>query len=284
MRVYQIITESIIRKLEEGVIPWHKSWTGGFPVNHVTKRPYKGINALLTGSAPYSCTEWLTFHQIQSLGLHLHKGAKSTVIVYFGPKNQKSVDSDSEDAPALSSPSFTFRYYHVYNLEQTNYPVEIKQDITLNGEYAECQAIVSDWKDKPSIFNGGAFPCYIPSRDYISIPDIGRFDSPAEYYSTLFHELIHSTGHPSRLNRKTLQGVQKWDDAYSMEELVAEIGGSFLCGLGGISAQVIDNQAAYIKGWLSTLKTNTTLIVKSAHQAQLATDYITEHQHAHHLV
>jgi len=115
----------------------------------------------------------------------------------------------------------------------------------------ECQNVVENFSDKPIVNYGGNRAYYAPISDSVILPQINHFKSSEDYYSTLFHELVHSTGHVSRLNRTTITDHNPFgSNDYSKEELVAEIGASFLCGIAGIENETIDNSASYIKSWL----------------------------------
>lgn len=128
---------------------------------------------------------------------------------------------------------------------------------------------------RPQLVRSGSRARYSPSRDIVEVPQERRFKEPEEFYSTLFHELSHATGHTSRLNRPGLMELSRFGSySYSKEELVAEMGAAYLCGHAGIENAVIDNSAAYINSWLSRLKKDKTLIVQAASQAQKAADYI----------
>ena len=126
-------------------------------------------------------------------------------------------------------------------------------------------------KVKPVIKNSVRRCCYNAKEDFISIPTISDFDSPAEYYSSLYHELLHWSGFRSRLNRFS---QEFGDDKYSSEELVAELGSAYLCALTGISSKVLDNQAAYIQSWLGQLQNDPMYILNAAIQAQRAVSFI----------
>jgi len=157
------------------------------------------------------------------------------------------------------------RYYNVFNLEQTEgIPIPEK-----------AEQIIAGMPLKPDIYHGGNKACYSPSPDSIHLPSQHTFLYPEEYYCTAFHELIHSTGHTSRIGRKSiLEPTYFGSHEYSKEELVAEMGAAFLCGYAGIEQKTIDNSAAYIQGWLKVLKKDMTLLVHAAAQAQKGADYI----------
>lgn len=141
----------------------------------------------------------------------------------------------------------------------------------------EAQRIVDGMSQRPDIKTGEARAYYSPSLDYINMPRNELFHSDEEFYSTLFHELTHSTGHASRLNRAPVTKSAYFGSSdYSKEELVAEMGASFLCAEAGIVATTIDNSAAYIKGWIAALKSkdNRGLVIQAAAAAQKAADFI----------
>ncbi|MEI6358547.1 MAG: zincin-like metallopeptidase domain-containing protein [Verrucomicrobiota bacterium] len=128
---------------------------------------------------------------------------------------------------------------------------------------------------RPVIKHGMNMASYSPGSDMVNMPDRTRFQSEDHYYATLFHELVHSTGHEKRLKRASIMERNGYgSDPYAKEELIAEMGSAFLCGYAGIEDRTIDSSAAYLEGWLKQLKEDKTLIVHAAAQAQKATDFI----------
>ena len=116
---------------------------------------------------------------------------------------------------------------------------------------------------------------YRPSTDTVGMPSRNAFDSTEAYYSTLFHELTHSTGHPSRVGRERIEDIAAFgSESYSKEELIAEMGAAMLSGITGISPPTIPNSAAYLQGWINRLRGDSKLLVSAASQAQKAADYI----------
>ena len=169
------------------------------------------------------------------------------------------------------------RYYTVFNIEQAE-GVEVPKDEPLPelSPIAECERIAERMPNPPKIeFDGGNRAFYRPLNDSVHLPLRKVFLSAEEYYSTLFHELVHSTGHGSRLNRPGIQDVNFGSEKYSKEELIAEIGAAFLCGTTGIEKKTIQNSAAYVQNWLNALKDDKKLVVLAAAQAQKAVDYVT---------
>lgn len=274
MNVYEIVTKKIIEKLEAGTIPWKKPWqSGGLQKNLVTKKPYRGINQFLLDLSGYSTPYWLSYKQAKNLGGNVRKGEKSQVIVFWNWVKNKKTD---EEYPI-------FRYYNGFNLDQCDGLDKIKTDLTVEMEETklnfnpikECEIVVNNWKGKPPIKHKGNRACYFPWQDKINMPDKEKFKTVQEYYSTLYHELTHSTGHEKRLNRPGIVDANKFGSHdYSKEELVAEMGASFLAQETGIDNITIDNSAAYIASWLKKLRSNPKFVVEAAAKAQKAVDLI----------
>ena len=127
----------------------------------------------------------------------------------------------------------------------------------------------------PEIVHAGSKAFYSPITDRVTLPTPDLFASAEEYYATGFHELIHSTGHEKRLARESILEAAPFGSAtYSVEELVAEMGAAYLCAESGISPAVIENQAAYLAGWLNKLRHDRGLVIRAAGQAQRAADYV----------
>jgi antirestriction protein ArdC len=281
--IYQTVTDRIISSLKAGAIPWEKPWktpryAGGlFPRNFYTGKPYRGINVLLLWSSEYSSPFWLTFKQAQALKGCVRKSEHGTPILFYkqlpehATKNEEATGED-ERVP------FVLCHYTVFNVEQcggltlpqieqpTNAP-EIDADET-------CEAIVAGWKNRPRLHLTSETEhraYYRPGTDSVHMPARCRFVDAPHYYSTLFHELVHSTGHESRLHRTF--GDRFGDELYSKEELVAEMGAAFLCAIAGIANEHTDrNTTAYIQNWIEKLEEDNRLIVHAAANAQRAVD------------
>ncbi len=271
MNVYEIITSRIIEKLEAGTAPWTKPWTGGeMPRNFVTGKVYRGINLFLLNMMNYSSPYWLTFNQCKEKGGHIRAGEKATPIVFWTKAKKEDDKGEEKNMPVL-------RYYNVFNAEQCE-GLKIKQT-EMEERYFNplevCEMTVNNMPNSPEIRHIDQRAYYVPAIDYVNMPKPETFRSAEEYYSTLFHELTHSTGHSSRLNRKGItvhNGFGSLD--YGKEELVAEMGAAFLCGCTGIENRVIDNSAAYVAGWLKAIKEDKKIVITAAAAAQKAADYI----------
>lgn len=272
--VYQIVNERIIALLEQGTVPWQQPWQGaGIPSNLVSKRPYSGINVWLLSTLNYPSNYYLTYAQLTKLGALVRKGEKSHIVVFW-----KRLQTQSEADSELPQSKFVLRYYRVFNIEQCEnlplsiLPVEQKIDVQ---PIEACEQIVTHMPLRPNIIHlhGAAF--YHHLGDFVNIPRMEHFHSPESYYQTLFHELVHATGHPSRLNRPSLtSAITFGSETYSMEELIAEMGASYLTSCTGIFEEEAIQSAAYISGWLKTFKNEKRFLIRSAAQAQKAVDFI----------
>jgi antirestriction protein ArdC len=272
-QVYDRITERIVALLEQGTVPWHKPWNikTGWPRNLVTKKPYRGINVFLLTALSYESPYWLTYRQASELGGTVRKGEKSCLILFWKQKKIEDEETGEERKVPL------LRLYHVFNVAQCDGMKEAPalSETTEPVAVTKPAEIVAKMPQKPQIKHGMTQSFYSPKDDCVSLPVRKRFSREEEYYSTLFHELVHSTGHETRLNRGTLTEKAGFgSNPYCKEELIAEMGAAFLCGQAEIVERTIDNSAAYIKGWLEQMKSDKTLIVQAAAQAQRAADFI----------
>lgn len=274
MNVYEIITEKIMKKLEQGEIPWRTPWkAGGWPKNIVSGKKYRGVNVFMLAMQGYASPHWLTYKQAKELGGYVKEGATGTPVVFWKPADAKKPDVEPSDderrAPIL-------RYYTVFNLSQVEGIASPDAELDRQFNPIEaCERIVREMPDAPMIECNRTKAGYIPSEDKVIMPPPGAFVSDEDYYATLFHELTHSTGHENRLNRRPSTDKRKFgDEAYSKEELVAEMGAAFLCGIAGIETATVDNSAAYIQNWLTALKDDKRMVIFAAAAAQKAADYI----------
>ncbi|GIP46275.1 DNA primase [Paenibacillus sp. J45TS6] len=262
--VYEIVTERILELLAAGVVPWRRPWVVSGAVNWISQRPYRGINTLLLPPGEYA-----TYKQITEAGGSV-KGAKSQIVVFWRWLEKEDADTgEAEKIPML-------RYYRVFDIKDCKGIKSKRKEVSFDHDpIAEAEAIVDGYADAPPIGFASGRAYYMPSPDRVSVPPLQDYPKAEEYYSTLFHELIHSSGHQSRLNRPGIEEYAAFgDENYSKEELIAEIGAAMLCATCGIDNSTIENSAAYIQSWHRKLKNDPTLIVKAAGQAQKATDYI----------
>jgi antirestriction protein ArdC len=271
-KVYDYITDRITTLLTQGTVPWHKPWKArtGLPRNFVSQKPYRGINVFLLIAMSYESPLWLTFRQASQLGGSVRKGEKACPVVFWKQLAIEDKKSGEMEKKRL------LRYYHVFNVSQCDglkigtEPVEAP----VNG-IIKPEEIVVNMPQPPVIKHGMNRAYYSPREDCVGMPPRERFERIEDYYSTIFHELVHSTGHEKRLKRATLAENNGFgSDPYCKEELIAEMGAVFLCGQSEIFERTIDNSAAYINGWLERFRDDKMLIVQAAAQAQKATDFI----------
>jgi len=272
---YDRITERIVSLLSQGTVPWHKPWhvQTGLPRNLTTQKPYRGINVFLLMAMNYESQNWLTLRQANAMGGQIKPGEKSCPVVFWKP--MKVTDKETKEEKNIPF----LRLYHVFNVSQCTG----LKNIPPANESAFIQTLpaelVANMPQRPVIKHGMKAAYYSPANDSIGMPDHNRFESEDHYYATLFHELVHSTGHEQRLNRASIMERNGYgSDPYAKEELIAEMGSAFLCGYAGIVDKTINSSAAYLEGWLKQLKEDKTLIVHAAAQAQKAADFILCHK------
>ena len=272
---YDRITERIVSLLTAGTVPWHKPWhiKTGLPRNLITQRPYRGINVFLLMAMNYESPNWLTLRQANAMGGQIKPGEKSCPVVFWKP--MKVEDKETKEEKKIPF----LRLYHVFNVSQCtglkNVPPPDESAFiqTLPAE------LVANMPQRPVIKHGMTMAAYSPASDVVSMPEPVRFQSEDHYYATLFHELVHSTGHEKRLKRASIMERNGYDsDPYAKEELIAEMGSAFLCGHAGIVDRTINSSAAYLEGWLKQFQQDKTLIVQAAAQAQRAADFILGHK------
>jgi antirestriction protein ArdC len=273
--VYQIVTEQILNQLQQGVVPWRKPWKTELPANLISGKEYRGINTFLLASLGYGSRYWLTFNQAAKLGGSVRKGEKSAIVTFWNIGDEKIVKH--ADGTTRKEKPFLLKYYRVFNVEQTE---GIAEKLGLGNasprEFSieACEKIYAQMPHAPSIEQDSR-AWYRPSTDSIGMPSKALFHSPEEYYSTLYHEMTHSTGHASRVGRDGIENLNTFgSESYSKEELIAEMGAAMLCGITGISPATIPNSASYIQCWINRLKGDSKLLVSAASQAQKAADYI----------
>jgi len=273
--VYEIITARIIEQLERGVVPWRKPWRAELPMNLISGKPYRGVNVFLLASQGYASRYWLTFNQANKIGGHVKKGEHSTLVTFWHIGGEK--ERTASDGTVEKSRPFLLRYYNVFNLEQTE---GIAEKLGLTGasprvpSIETCERIVSEMPCRPRFESSNA-AWYRPLTDTVGMPHKEQFESAETYYATLFHELAHSTGHPSRVGRDGIENVNSFaSESYSKEELIAEMSSAFLCGVSGISPATLTSSASYLQSWISRLRGDSRLLVSAASAAQKTADYI----------
>jgi antirestriction protein ArdC len=275
------ISNRVIKALEAGTAPWHKSWSsigGGLPRSIGSGKAYRGINVFLLALSEYTSPWWGTYKAITEKGGQVRKGEKSTSIILWKrfPKNVVN-----EETGKLESKSFMMlRTFNVFNAEQADglsekyFPAKGAESVE---EHAEASIVAKEYfarEGAPSLSYGGDRAYYSPSADAIRLPNAADFEGDNEFQATRFHEMAHSTGHKSRCAR---EGVMVFDhfgsEKYGKEELVAEMTSAMLTGICGIET-TFDNSASYLATWIKAIRGDSSLIVAAGAQAQRAVDLI----------
>lgn len=273
--VYKLVADQMLDALDKGTVPWQKPWNtrgiDGAPKNLVSKKPYRGINLWLLAMMPYGCNLWASYKQVTERGGTFKEGEldKPTIVTLWKP-----IEVNDRENPGEKKKILFLRYYRVWNLEQTeglerfiDAPAE-EEDESFD-PIAEAEGLWEGFTDRPKVSYGSDKAAYFPLDDKIVMPAPETFVSPAEFYSTLFHEGVHSTLHESRLNR-TL-----YKDSYAKEELTAEMGAAYLVHIAGIEDEAcFDNSAAYIATWQKRISDDPKIVVQAAARAQKAVDHM----------
>ncbi len=278
--LYQEVTDQITAMLNAGVVPWRSPILGrgsaGHPQNLESKKHYRGVNVFLLAftawTRGYGSSFWLTFNQARQRGGAVRKGEKASLVVFW--KQYELEDKATGELKTVP----VMRHYNVFNAQQCD-GIEVPDAVpfvpTDFKPIDAAQAIVDGYANAPAIEHGGQQAFYRPSTDTVRMPEPERTATVEEYYSTLFHELGHSTGHVSRLDRHFDTAPMPFGSPdYGKEELVAELTAAFLSGHAGICPVVIENQAAYLQGWLTQLKNDKRLVITAAGAGQKAADWI----------
>lgn len=282
MDIYGVVTDRIIAELEAGVIPWERPWTGvsDGAIRRSNGEPYSLINQMLLGKPG----EYVTFKQCKEEGGHVKKGAKAGMVIFWKIMHRAKKDEDGnvlrdKEGKIVDDPLPVLRYYNVFHIDdceglEPKYGKDRMPDVASPDQQAE--QIIGDYVERSKVtiehsIQNRAF--YSPSRHLVSLPVMQQFKDSAGYYETTFHELTHSTGHKSLLNRFTESaGAAAFgSESYSKEELVAEIGACCLLHrLGMETGKSFRNNAAYIQNWLSVLKNDKRMIISAAGKAEKA--------------
>lgn len=227
--------------------------------------------------AGFASPYFLTFRQAQALGGCVRKGEHGLPVIFYKQLERDAGTDEQGERTTTRIPML--RYYTVFNVEQCDglaMPEAPQAPAVTIEPISACEQLVEAMPHRPTITHGVARAYYRPATDVVNMPAKELFSESAEYYSTLYHELVHATGHESRLNRPTLTEASHFGDAnYSKEELVAEMGATFLCGITGIENRTITNSAAYIASWMRRLRDDRKLLIQAGSAAQRAVDFIT---------
>ena len=271
MDIYAEVTNRLIHEIEtSGVLPWNKPWqAAGAAISHTTGKAYSLLNQMLLGKAG----EWLTFKQCQEEGGWVRKGEKAHMVVFW-----KWLEEEDKETGETKQIPF-LKYYNVFHIDQcegikakhmqtnTNPASADETAENIIAEYVKREGVTLEHREGDAAF-------YQPTTDRIVLPLLKQFKETAEYYSTAFHEMVHSTGHMKRLARLDTT-ANFGSEEYSKEELVAEIGSAALVHHAGLeTAGSFHNSAAYVQNWLQVLKNDKRFIVSAAGKADKAVEFI----------
>ncbi len=277
MSIYETVTTRILNQLAAGQIPWRKTWKAGLPKSLTSGQEYRGVNILVLGSTPYGSRYWVSYREAQRLGGHVRRGERATPVVYWKWHTPEELARRAEQTGNYHLAPCTPFTSAVFNLDQVEGVTRPADDLQAGPEdrLKFADQLLAVMPDKPEIIHAlTARPAYSPSLDRITLPHLSQFESADEYYSTLYHELVHSTGAPRRLNRFAKTEGDRVE-RYSFEELVAEFGAAFLCGFAGIQNRTTEElQTSYIEGWAQVFRKDSRVLVRAASAAQRAADYI----------
>ena len=288
--VYDIVTNKIISIMEkEEKLIWRPTFKQyGLAKNFASGNYYKGINMLLLNFVTsHEIPYYLTIKQANNLGGKIKKGSKPEIVVHYNMmyKNADKKTITKEEYQQFKEKGQkvnifkSVKYYHVFNISDTEgIDYQVPKLKTYDNQVIKmCEKVIANMPQVPMIqhkVSNRAF--YNRNGDYVNLPKIELHESSEDYYNTLFHELVHSTGHPNRLNRLGVATHTQFGDMkYSEEELVAELGASFLAAYTGIDREsLMKNNAAYLKNWISKFKDDKKILFKAAAQAQRAVHWM----------
>lgn len=276
--IYEMVTDRIIEQLEKGYIPWQKPWTGVHDgaYNRISNKPYSLLNQILLSKTG----EYASFKQWAELGGHIRKGEKAEIVTFW---KIQQIEEENEVGEKIIKQLPLLRYYNVFHISQVE-GVEPKSiDLNELQPIEEAERIKTEYMKREHIkilekVTDKAF--YSPSLDYIQVPCKEQYQNIEEFYSTLFHEMTHSTGHKVRLDREDVKDCMYFgSENYSKEELCAELGSAFLINkLGIASSKSFSNSTAYIQSWLRVLKNDKKFIISASSRAEKAVKYILNEQ------
>lgn len=277
INVYELVTNRIIEQLENNIIPWEKPWSGTIDgaFNRVSKKPYSILNQILLKYGG----EYASFKQWKDLGGHIRKGEKSEIVVFW---KMYPIKEKQDDGTEIIKTIPLLKYINVFHISQVDGVEPLKQKVTHDIEPIEkAEKILNDYWNRENItieHVKGDKAFYSPMFDKIQLPLFEQFKQSEEYYSTAFHESIHSTMKTSRCNRQEDRKgkvVSFGSEEYSKEELVAEVGSAQLMNIVGIeTTKSFRNSTAYIQSWLKVLRNDNKFIVSASSKAEKAVNYI----------
>jgi antirestriction protein ArdC len=279
--VYESVTNKVIEALEAGVdgtswkAPWHSDNTFGIPENIKSRKPYRGVNTWVLVAEQflkgYRHPLWGTFKQWKDKGAFVRKGEHGTTVILWKPTDRKVKDDNGEDG---TTKSLLARAFTVFNVDQVEgYEVETVEPAATFDPIAHAEQFFGEIG--ADVSHGGGRAYYSPGADRIQLPFPEDFVDNVAYYAVSAHEHVHWTGHEKRCNREF--GGRFGNDAYAVEELVAELGAAYVCGILGLANEPRSDHTQYLAHWLKVLKADPKAIVTAASNAQRAVDFLVDH-------
>lgn len=283
--VYTEVTNQIIEALEQGVKPWECPWQKNVAAQplRVTGESYRGINHVLLSlkawSQGYRNPVWMTFKQAMDLGGMVRKGEKSSLVVKYGTFEAKDEATEGDTESVTRGYLKAYRVFNVQQIDglEDRFPTPDEAEPLTTRPIEQLSHIAANMIGNMGVEyqEGGDRAFYVPSLDKVQMPELAKFKASELFYSTLFHELSHATGHKDRCDRSKEKAGSKFGNAvYAMEELVAEISAAMMGAKLGFEPGHIEDSAAYLQSWLSVLRDDKRAIVKAAAAAQRSADYL----------
>lgn len=282
--IYSRITEKVIAQMEKGIVPWRKPWktlldgSVEVPRNYATKKAYKGVNYMLLACNEHVRPYYMTLNQANEMGGRVRKGAKGEIILFY--KFDTKDENGDEKKIFFEKISCVFNIADIDGIDFKLPELGVKVVSPEDNKIQFCEKIVAGYREGPRlVFSNPEQAYYSPSKDTVNMPRLEAFRSQEDYYKVLYHELIHSSGHSNRLNRKELMSHNGMGTkSYAKEELTAEMGANFLSSYCGFNLEddsdFLTNTATYIAGYLAIFKNNKDVFYDAARQAQRAVTHI----------
>lgn len=274
--VWEQVTARVVTELEKGRVPWVRPWSVLGAPRNLAGREYRGVNVFLLEMERvlrgYEQPLWATMRQINEAGGSVLKGTKSAEVVFWKVNQYEDRDPDTGEVSVCRVP--LLRTYHVFNVEATTLQLRVAPATRGFEPIEAAELLWKGYEGRPPVVHGGDRAVYRVVRDEVHMPRRERFRSEAAYYTTLFHEGVHSTGAEKRLARATLMDASYFGAPnYCQEELVAEMGAAMLMCHAGLDVD-FPQTAAYLGGWLERLRADKKMLVVAAQQAQKAVEHI----------
>lgn len=301
------LVDQVLANLNKGNLLWTQGWVAaGAPESAVTGKKYRGINnlylSLVAMAENYGDNRWATFRQMEEKGWTFKKDeeghtlgkGKSVSVEYYEMRDKETkrrfdrsvldgMTFDEQREYMDKNVYWLRKFYRVFNCSlMDGVPAKEMPMIDVNDRIEKAEAILDYWNTNESkIVYGGSQAFYRPSTDEVHLPEREKFKSTQSFYDTALHEIGHSTGHESRLNRDLSGGFGS--QSYAMEELRAEIASIFMAQDLGIepSEDRLQNNAAYIQSWKDEIKENPNTLLTAIADADKIARYVSSKEQAY---